>query len=72
LEDIDVVPTRMNFSESMILGYYFQGWHHLCKLLIRRLFGVKKKTVQSGLSGNRQNWMDGSSQTKSNSMNQET
>jgi len=28
-------------------------WHHLCQFLIRRPFGVRKKTVQSGLCGNR-------------------
>lgn len=43
-----------------------QNWHHLCKANIRRLVGVKKKTVQSGLRGNRLNRLDGSSQIASN------
>jgi len=53
------------FDISIVIEEPNQNWHHLCKVDIRRLVGVKKKTVQSGLRGNRLNRLDGSSQITS-------
>ena len=71
-EDISDPAAITNSYDLHKFKGYFQSWHHLCFFLDRRPSGVKKKTVQSGLSGNRQNWMNGSSRIKSNLMNHET